>query len=164
LRAWRIDIGVRVKDIRVGIRAWPASIALAMLVLPLSAAAALGGNAASVRADQVQLAATLRTSTVGQYSQYELEMPSGTLIREYVSSAGVVFAVAWEGPSLPDLRQVLGKYFAQYVDAAQGTGAGSRLIHLPGLVVYSGGRMRAFFGKAYVPQLLPAGVLPDDIH
>ena len=34
----------------------------------------------------------------------------------------------------------------------------------PGLVIQSGGRMRAFRGRAYVPQLLPPGVTPDDIR
>ena len=152
------------KENGMGPRVWPASVALVMLVLPLSAPAALGGNAASVQADQIRMNATLRTAATGQYTQYEIQMPSGTLVREYVSSAGVVFAVTWEGPSLPDLRQVLGTYFAQYVEAAQGAGAGSRMIQQPGLVVHTGGHMRAFFGKAYVPQLLPQGVSADDIN
>ena len=152
------------KSKRVKPRVWPASIALVMLVLPLSAPAALGGNAASVQADQARMNATLRTAATALYTQYEIQLPAGTLVREYVSPAGVVFAVAWEGPSLPDLRQILGSYFAQYVEAAQGAGAGPRLIQQPGLVVYTGGHLRAFFGKAYVPQLLPPGVSPDDIN
>jgi len=148
----------------MGLGLWPASFALAMLVLPLPAPAALGGKAASVQADQLHMNGTLRTAAVGQYTQYEIQLPSGTLVREYVSSAGVVFAIAWEGPSLPDLRQVLGAYFAQYVEAAGTPGSGPRIIQQPGFVMHSGGHMRAFFGKAFIPQLLPQGVSPDDIH
>jgi hypothetical protein len=34
--------------------------------------------------------------------------PEGTSVRRYVSPAGKVVAVAWKGPVMPDLRQVLG--------------------------------------------------------
>jgi hypothetical protein len=37
------------------------------------------------------------------------------------------------------------------------------VIEQPGLVFYSGGHMRAFFGKAYVPETLPKGVTADAI-
>ena len=47
--------------------------------------------------------------------------PSGTTVREYVSSNGTVFAVAWQGPWLPDLRQMLGPYFDDYQRALQST-------------------------------------------
>ena len=148
-------------------KTWSIGIALIVLFLSSSALAALGGAAASVQADQAQMNGTLRTAAAtAAYTQYDIQMPSGTVVREYVSSSGVVFAVAWEGPSLPDLRQVLGRFFDQYVQAAnaQGGSAGPRLIQLPGLVVNAGGHMRAFFGKAYVPQMLPQGVGPDQIQ
>ena len=140
------------------------AVMLVMLVYPICVSAALGGDAASVNADQLELNATLRTTPASQFTQFELQMPSGTMVREYVSPAGSVFAVTWEGPSLPDLRQVLGSYFQQYVDAIQGGGVGSRVVEQPGLVVYSGGHMRAFRGRAYVPQLLPQGVTADAIQ
>jgi len=145
---------------------WSMNIGLMMLFVPFSASAALGGGVASVQADQIQMNGTLRTAAVGKYTEYEIQVPSGTVVREYVSSAGVVFAVAWEGPSLPDLRQVLGTYFEQYVEAAktQGGGAGPRVIRQPGLVVHAGGHMRAFSGRAYIPQMLPQGVSPDEIQ
>jgi len=37
-------------------------------------------------------------------------------------------------------------------------------IQEPGLVVQVAGHMRAFFGKAYVPQMLPAGIRAEDIR
>ena len=139
-------------------------VTLAMLALPFPAAAGLGGDAASVQADQTSLNATVRTVPAKQFTQYELQLPSGTVVREYASSAGAVFAVTWGGPSLPDLRQLLGSYFQQYVDAMQGGGAGARVVRQPGLVVYSGGHMRAFRGRAYVPQLLPQGVAAEELQ
>lgn len=151
---------------RTGTRLWPAVIALALLVLPSSAPAFLGGNTASVQADQLQMNGTLRTGSAGQYTQYDIEMPSGTVVREYVSPAGMVFAVTWDGPSQPNLRQVLGNYFVQYIDGARTRGprANPRVIQQPGLVLHTGGHMRAFFGKAYIPQLVPPGVNPDDLN
>jgi len=93
-------------------------------------------------------------------------LPSGTAVKEYVSPAGMVFAVCWQGPSLPDLRQVLGRYFEQYTEAArtQRAGPGPRVTQQPGLVVETGGHMRAYFGRAYVPQMLPRGVLAEEIQ
>jgi len=35
----------------------------------------------------------------------------------YVGSDGRVFGVAWQGPFLPDLSQLLGSFFGQYSDA-----------------------------------------------
>ena len=142
------------------------SIALAILAIPFSAWAALGENVSSVQVDQARMNATVRTNAAAKYTVFELQTPSGTVIREYVSPANTVFAVAWEGPSLPDLRQLLGTYFAQYVEGAksQGGGTGPRAIQQPGLVVYAGGRMGAFMGRAYVPQSIPQGVSLEEIH
>ena len=38
------------------------------------------------------------------------------------------------------------------------------MVRQPGLVVHSGGHMRAFVGHAYVPQLVPAGVATGEIR
>jgi hypothetical protein len=128
--------------------------------------AALGGPEASVFADQSQINATLRTVPSAKYTMHELQVPAGTTVREYVAPTGIVFGVAWVGPSMPDLRQLLGTHFDDYVAAlaARRTVRGPVLIQLPGLVVQSGGRMRAFSGKAYVPESLPPGMSADDVR
>jgi hypothetical protein len=61
---------------------------------------------------------------------------------------------------------LLGRYFDTYTEAAKAQQAGAGRIHvqLPGLVVQSGGQMRAFFGRAYLPALLPEGVTLDEIR
>jgi hypothetical protein len=139
---------------------------LVVLALPLSAAASLGSDAASVQADQRQLGARLRTRALAGYTEFELQTPSGILIRQYVSSTGVVFAVVWQGPALPDLRQILGRYFGAYVRAADPVngGAGPRVLEQAGLVVQTGGHMRAFLGRAFVPELMPKGVRLEQIR
>jgi len=143
-----------------------ASIALALLALPFSASATLGESSASTDVDRASMKATLRMLPNVKYTVHEIQTPSGTAVREYVSSAGTVFAVAWQGPVIPDLRQTLGIYFDRYTGAAKGNRAGHRhlAIREPDLVVQSNGHMRAFSGRAYLPQLLPQGVTVEEIR
>jgi hypothetical protein len=143
-----------------------AGIGVLALGAVLPAHATLGGIEASVFADQTQINATLRTVTSEKYTMHELQVPSGTTVREYVGATGMVFAVAWQGPAMPDLRQLLGPQFEQYVAAmaARRNVRGPVSIQLPGLVVQSGGRMRAFAGKAFVPESLPQGVSANDVR
>jgi hypothetical protein len=141
-------------------------IALLGLAYVLPAHATLGGTEATVITDQAQIKSTLRTVYSEKYAMHELVVPSGSRVREYVAPSGVVFGIAWQGPTMPDLRQLLGPYFSQYADAvaARRGVRGPVTIQLPGLVVQSGGRMRAFSGKAYSPESLPQGVSPDDVQ
>ncbi len=123
--------------------------------------AALGDDAGSIATDRQHLQAQAQAITsVAGYTVHEMRTPANTVVREFVSSAGRVFAVSWRGPILPDLAQMLGRYFTQYQDAAAAPHAGHRhlAIRQPDLVIESAGRMRAFHGFAYVPSLLPAGV------
>jgi hypothetical protein len=145
---------------------WSLSIALVALVLSSTAAAGLGGSLESVQVDQVHMKATVAISPREKYTVHEMRTPSGTIVREFASQSGMVFAVAWEGPSLPDLRQVLGPFFDRYTEAAKAKlgGHGSVTIQQRGLIVHSGGHMRAFFGRAYLPQVLPEGVTTAEIR
>lgn len=140
-----------------------------ILVLPFPLLASLGGDATSVQADQLKMQATLRTTSANSYTLHEIQTPAGVAVKEYVSPAGKVFAVTWQGPFHPDLRQLLGTYFDQYVQAvqaqqAQRRGNGPLLIQLPGLVVQITGHLRSFHGRAYVPQMLPSGVHAEDLR
>jgi uncharacterized protein DUF2844 len=141
----------------------------AVLLLPFPASASLGGDATSVQADQAKMQGSLRTTSNAAYTLHEIQTPTGVAVKEYLSTTGKVFAVTWQGPFHPDLRQLLGTYFDQFVQAeqaqrAQRRGRGPMQIQQAGLVVQVGGHMRAFVGKAYVPQMLPAGVRAEDIR
>lgn len=135
--------------------------------VPGSAWAALGGDIESVDADQAAMnAAEQITASTDSYTVYELRTSTDTVVREYLSLAGTVFAVAWQGPLLPNLRLILGGYFTQYTEAAQSqhAGHGHLAIRRPDLIVESSGHMRAFFGRAYLPQALPRDVAVTDIR
>ncbi len=140
-----------------------------ILATGLPAWASLGGDAASIQADQVHLQGTRTTKPAESYTVHEIQSATGTVVREYVSPEGKVFAIAWHGPWLPDLRQLLGGYFEQYRAALQSRSSTRMVrkpvvIDQPGLVVQIGGHMRAFAGRAYVPGMLPSGVRAEDIQ
>jgi hypothetical protein len=141
------------------------SLALAALVVSVPAAATLGEDVTSVGADRTQMQGTLRIIDAAKFAVHEISTPSGTVVKEYVSPAGMVFAASWQGPSLPNLQQVLGRYFEQYSGAvrSRSIGPASAAGQGSGLVVQSGGHMRSFSGRAYVQQMLPRGVLPEEI-
>ncbi len=141
----------------------------ALLLLPLPALASLGGDVTSVQADQARMQGSLRTSSGNSYTIHEIQAATGVVVKEYVSPTGKVFAVTWQGPFHPDLRQLLGTYFDQFTQAeqtqhAQRRGHGPVSIQQAGLVVQMSGHMRSFSGKAYVPQMLPAGIHAEDIR
>jgi hypothetical protein len=113
--------------------------------------------------------ALLRIARSDAYTVHEMQSASGTTVREYVSSNGTVFAVAWQGPWMPDLRQMLGAYFDDYQRALQTPSGkrrarGSLTIDLPDLMVQISGHPRAFSGRAYVPRLMPLRVQAETIR
>ena len=139
---------------------------LAMLALLSTLSfATLGESEGSVRADQAQMRASLRSTRVSTHTLHELQTPAGHLIREYVSPSGTVFGVVWQGSSKPDLKQLLGSHYEELQQENPTTRVrrGPVVIRQPGIVFEMGGHMRAFAGRAYIPQLLPAGVAPDAI-
>ncbi len=133
---------------------------------PAAALAALGDVAQSIELDRVQLNASARIVTAPRYTVYELAVPGGTIVREFLAPSGIVFAIAWRGPFMPDLRQALGAYFEPYQSAVRANSAGHAQVSVaqPDLVVNSGGHQRAFFGQAYLPQALPPGVTIDELR
>lgn len=142
---------------------WFAVATLVALTFPSTASASLGASTASVDADRVQMqGALLRIARTDAYTIHEIQSAAGTVVREFVSPTGTVFGVAWEGPWMPDLKQVLGSYLDEYQAALKDrTGRRRRgpvAIETPGLVVQLAGHPRSFSGHAYVPQLLPQGV------
>jgi Protein of unknown function (DUF2844) len=146
-----------------------AGIALIAFGFALPAFAALGGDVSSVHADQANMKASIKTTAGQAYTLHEIKTPMGTIVREFVSADGMVFAVAWHGPSMPPMQQILGAYFQQFSAGVQAhhaahVGRSPLNIQQAGLVVQSSGHPRGYFGRAYVPGMLPQGVTPDQIR
>jgi Protein of unknown function (DUF2844) len=102
------------------------------------------------------------------YEVHQIQSPGGTIVNEYVSSEGKVFAVAWHGQFPPPMEQILGSYFQQYSAALEAKpkiyGHRPLDIEQPNLVVQTAGHMRAHFGRAYIPDLLPQGMTAGQIQ
>ncbi len=135
------------------------------LVMP-AVWAALGQRVADSAASTPvgQPSARMQTATPAlRFSVQTSVLPSGTQIQEFVDTKGVVFAVAWRGPLLPDLKALLGQYFPLFALEMQRTRQSGNVgnpvaLSQSGLVMRSNGRMRHFSGDAYAPSLVPADV------
>lgn len=148
---------------QVRIRFISLAIAGAMLLgSSQHAMASLGSNVGSVESDRAQMHANIKVAQHENYQVHEIQSPSGTVVDEYVSPSGEVFAVTWHGQFPPPMQQILGTYFQQYSAALQARpktyGHHPLNIQEPGLVVQTGGHMRAYFGRAYIPSLIPPGM------
>ncbi len=146
---------------------WYVSAFLFFLQISPASFAALGQDVSSIQADGARIKARVSVMPAQAYTTHEMRSPVGTRIREFVSPAGAVFAVSWEGPYTPNLRQLLGEYFAQYMQAVQSTHrAHSTAVHIEigDMVFESGGHMRYFVGRAYLRSKLPEGASADAIH
>jgi hypothetical protein len=144
-----------------------ATFTLCALAVSWPCFATLGGDVSTVQKDRTHMKASLRVSPSQGYTVHELTIGTGTTIREYESPDGRVFGVAWEGPWKPDLQQLLGEYFSDYQTAAKAkrTGRNGPLASSTSrVVIESAGRPRAFFGRAYVPSLVPSNVDPAEIR
>jgi len=134
------------------------------------ASATLGGNAASVTADQVALQATLVKNLASGYTDYALALTNGIVVHEFVNSADKVFEVTWNGKGMrPDMKQLLGTYFSQIATQPK---KGRPTLRQADSVnanfeMHSSVRNRIFSGTAHIPSNVPAsltGVLsvPND--
>jgi hypothetical protein len=145
-------------------------VLLALCALSLPAMAALGGDLNSVQDDAAHMKATVKIQQRDAYAVHTVAAKNNTtIVREYVSPDGHVFGVAWAGPYMPDLSKILGTYLQQYTtalqeDHAKNPGRHPVSVNQPGLVVESSGRVRGYYGRAYIPDMLPQGVQPQEVQ
>jgi hypothetical protein len=140
---------------------------LVLLTMSWPAFAGLGDAATPITADQATGTTVVRRAVPARnYTVQDIQAADGTTVREYVAPDGKVFAVTWSGPVMPDLEQLFGAHFQSYRGEVQSRrpGRGPLRIDRGDLVVESGGHMRAFRGRAYLPQQLPTGVTADEIR
>jgi Protein of unknown function (DUF2844) len=152
-------------------------IALVVATLsPFAAYAALGSapgaNTHAVAAPRSLLRSTTSgagsasaVTSVAPYTVREASGTDGVTIREYVLPSNVVFAVTWRGPVRPDMNALLGSYFSHFSNAgeARTRGTGPLLEHSGDFHIESAGHAGDFFGKAYLPRLVPSNVVASDL-
>jgi hypothetical protein len=124
----------------------------------MKAATVLQANAASA-------------STNTPYSVNVVTLNSGTVVREFVAtSSQKVFALIWNGPRVPNYRDILGVYSERYLskpsdsDVVYVGGFSHRSLSSPDLVVQSFGHFGGFHGSAVLPREIPAGVSLSELQ
>jgi hypothetical protein len=160
------------QNVSMGCITFRAILQVPFLIIPVIwmsvAHAELGGDAASIVADGAQLHGVMQTSNAAPVAVVTITADNGITVREFLDSTGLVFAVSWSGPAIPDLRELLGRYYVRYTSAlsALPNAGRQRAIHvaMADLVVQSGGHLRAYSGLAYLPARLPAGVAPETLR
>jgi hypothetical protein len=90
-------------------------------------------------------------------------------VRQYVSAAGQVYAISWNGPAAPDLTALLGAWSGIYRQEALAALPTAPSLHASrvdrsDVVVETAVRLRSFSGRAWLPGAIPAGVLLTDIQ
>ncbi|OAJ58702.1 hypothetical protein A6V36_29515 [Paraburkholderia ginsengiterrae] len=151
--------------------AFPAALAasttaLAMLCASAAAHAELGG----AMPDQPDSTASAprRTLLNGALRVRTLTDAGTTTINEYATSTGQIIAYAWQGPTMPDLRTLLGKHADSYQAGVAAAPSDGNLhvsrVARPDVIVESGGPMRGYAGRAWLPAALPAGISADDFQ
>ncbi len=128
--------------------------------------AALGGSPDAFNSEGTKVVASV-SSAVSSYVVRDTTLSTGTHVREFISGSGVVFAVTWEGPVLPDMKSLLGRHFNTMLAESEKTpkAGRSRLeIDQPEVVINMGGHMRAYEGSAWVPAQFPAGFTANDVR
>ena len=119
-----------------------------------------GGSCFASLGSAPSLPAGTPMEAVGAASRGSYQLPSGTVVTEYATQQGVVFAVTWSGPVTPDLKALLGSYFNRFVQSQRSRNASPHTpLHIadPDLQVVSGGHQGALRGAAWLPRLVPAG-------
>ena len=144
---------------------WAAVLAGAMSA-PGACRAELGSMAAPAPAADTAIVHSLKN---GPFQVRTTTDDGGTTISYYSTPAGQIFAYTWQGPTMPDLKTLLGNFYDSWRDGAASAQASTSPLHAtriaqPDVVVESGGQMRSYVGRAWLPGALPAGVSADDLR
>ncbi len=135
-------------------------LSLVVLIASQSAFARLGDSESSAESDRQALHGIRKVNLRTGYKIHEITTDAN-VIREFVSPSGAIFAVAWNGLSHPDLTQLFGTYYAEYVEAERATpkpkGRAELTVTSQNMKSARFGHMRAVHGKAWIPALVPSG-------
>jgi hypothetical protein len=140
--------------------------ALALASFSLCSHAALGGKAQAVAIDaQAPRAISLAASpaaTGGNFVRHAIPLADGGTAVEFVDENGMVFAVSWASPTMPDMNALLGTYRGALERAQQarlGKVRSPRMLSASegDWTIVSTGHLRAFRGYSYLRSQLPQG-------
>jgi hypothetical protein len=157
---------VRRKPSKVGLLLSVWAIALSF-ALPVRAE--LNGSTSSIDVDRDYVAGKVTATPRFGSTVYEITDRNGTIIREYASPTGRIFAISWEGRFLPEMEHFLGNLFEDYAVAMRSERNNHNWrqpiqIHTSHLTFENGGHMGWYYGRAYVESSVPSGFSIDNIR
>jgi hypothetical protein len=141
-------------------------VLLMLMMGSLPAWAALGGSVASVDSDAQVLGGEHKMVAKVGYDLHQITASDGSVVNEFVSPAGVVFGISWQGHSLPKFSQVLGTHLADF-QVGQRTNVVPRravTIQTGDFVLISIGHDRYFRGRAYLRSQIPGNLTPEVVQ
>jgi hypothetical protein len=146
------------------VRTLLAASILALIAPP--AWAVLGESLDSLAGDEQRLHGEARVTANEGFSILEIAGADGTVVRQFASPSGRIFGVAWHGPFVPSLAPLLGTYFPEFQEAARRPvrRRGPLAARTSHLAVETGGHMRAFHGRVYLPGEMPAAVSAEAVR
>lgn len=140
-------------------------ITILLLTTAGSCFASLSSTPSDTGRKAVVMSQKSASSAAASYKDIQKTLDSGTVVHEYVGNDGIVFAVSWVGPYLPDLKDILGPHFDTLVaQSSKQRGHPQVAIHRKDVVIISTGHMGAFEGKAWIPSKLPAGFTANEVR
>lgn len=100
------------------------------------------------------------------FDLHQITLQDGTVVNEFVSPAGSVFGVSWQGHFIPNLHQLLGTYMTNLQQAPRTRVVPRRAVTIQGdnFVFSSIGHARYFRGRAYVPGLIPGNLTAEVVQ
>jgi hypothetical protein len=139
---------------------------LLLTMTGLPAWAALGDNISSIDLDAQAFHGQHMLLAKTGYNLHQITLPDGGVVNEYVSPAGTVFGVSWQGHAIPNLHQLLGTYITNLQQGQRMNVVPRRAVTIQGdnFVFRSFGHMLSFHGRAYVPGLVPANLTPEVVQ
>jgi hypothetical protein len=142
------------------------TVLLMLMMGSLPAWAALGGDVSSVNSDVQVLGGQHAVIAKAGYSLHQINRLDGSVVKEFVSPAGIVFGVSWQGHRTPNLQQLLGSYMTNFQQGQRVQVIPRRAVTIQddNFVFSSMGHMRTFRGRAYVPGLVPANLTPEVVQ
>lgn len=125
--------------------------------------AVLGEPVASVHVDQMRLHGARRQSLGLRYQVHDITQADGSVLRQFATPSGVVFAVSWRSHLKPNLSSLLGVHYENYARATRAAAPGRgftrrNAIQAGDLVVTESQHLGFFSGQAFVRHLVPEGV------
>jgi hypothetical protein len=156
----RPDLHSNIRSLR-----WHLAAIVATGLLSAGAHAELGGAPTTVQTDARALSGAITVEHAANFDRHQITQADGSVVREYVSPRGTVFAVAWSGRTTPDLKTLLGAHYATYIAALAKQRPSHHVLTVttPDLVVTIVRYQHTGSGSASLPAEVPAGVTVGEL-